>query len=415
MRVPSLAALAVICAACADGNPSAITSPDPLFGMSGAAARRIARCELSPGSLTLKPGAAVSLTIDCYDSGGRFLGQPDTRHSNFASANPAVATVSNLGRVTARAIGTTIVRGWHPERPFNDSLVVTVTSTGTQPAPGPAPAPAPAPSPTPAPAPAPTPIPPPTGPPAPTAGFPNQPSGMILITDRHFDSKATDNDDKGPGGSDGWDGVEYRYGNFTIANDPSAPNGDGRVGQMFYSATMTAGTGPGIAQIYFPRGVRQVYLSIWARISPNWVGNQSSTNKMFFLGVAGGNNQFFLSAEGSGSNPLYAQLRLQGINDPRPRITANINNAEIIRGAWQRWELVVTCNSRTNAADGSINMWINGTHVTSVRDVNWTHTKYPTRPCDMNIFNWNPTYGGGGASPGVNQYLWFDRVYISGK
>jgi hypothetical protein len=33
----------------------------------------------------------------------------------------------------------------------------------------------------------------------------------------------------------------------------------------------------------------------------------------------------------------------------------------------------------------------------------------------MNVFNWNPTYGGGGASPGVDQYLWFDRVYISGK
>jgi hypothetical protein len=60
-------------------------------------------------------------------------------------------------------------------------------------------------------------------------------------------------------------------------------------------------------------------------------------------------------------------------------------------------------------------MWINGQHITSVNDVVFTQTKYPTRPCNMHVFNWNPTYGGGGASPGVNQYLWFDRVYISGK
>ena len=238
---------------------------------------------------------------------------------------------------------------------------------------------------------------------------------MILITDRDFDSKARDNDDRGSSGSDGWDGVEYRYGNFTIVNDPSAPNGDGRVGQMFYSANHTAGTGPGIAQIYFPPNIRQAYVSIWARVSPNWVGNQSSTNKMFFLGVAQGNNQFFLSAEGSGSNTLLPQLRLQGINDPRPRITANVGHATVARGTWQRWEFVFKCNTGKNRADGSIDLWINGSHITSVNDVNWTHSKYPDRACNMHIFNWNPTYGGGGASPGVDQYLWFDRVYISGK
>lgn len=238
---------------------------------------------------------------------------------------------------------------------------------------------------------------------------------MILITDRQFDSKAANNNDRGPNGSDGWDGAEARYPNFTIVPDPSAPTGDGFSGQMFFSANHKAGTGPAVAQIYFPRNVREVYLSIWARLSPNWVGNQSSTNKMFFLGIAGGNNQFFLSAEGAGSNPLQPQLRLQGVQDPRPRITPNIQNVAVQRGAWQRWELVLRCNSAHNARDGRIDLWINGTHVTSVNDVDFTTVKHSTRTCDIPIFNWNPTYGGGGASPGVNQYLWFDRVYISGR
>jgi hypothetical protein len=238
---------------------------------------------------------------------------------------------------------------------------------------------------------------------------------MILITDRQFDSKARNNNDRGPNGSDGWDGVEYRYPNFSIVQDPTAPNGDGLVGQMLFPANLTAGTGPGIAQIYFPPGLRQVYMSIWAKLSSNWIGNQTSTNKMFFVGFAGGNNQFFFSAEGAGRNPLQAQLRLQGLFDLRARITPNRNNAYVQRGQWQRWEFLFTCNSSPMLANGRIDMWIDGQLVTSVNNVNWTEIKYPTRPCTVDIFNWNPTYGGGGASPGVDQYLWFDRVYISGK
>jgi hypothetical protein len=424
MRVPLLAAIAAICAACADGAPSAATAPDrPSFAIRGAAAQRVDRCTLSPTSLTLARGATAALTITCFDNRGRRLGNPNPASAQWAVTNSSVATVDQRGRVRAQAAGTTLLRMWHPERPVRDSITITV-SGGASPAPAPAPptrppnsgpGTTPPPSPAPPPATGPQPVPPPTGTPAPSTGFPNQPGGMIIITDRQFDSKARNNNDRGSSGSDGWDGVEYRHGRFTIVQDQTAPNGDGLVGQMYFPANMRAGTGPGLAQIYFPRGLRQVYLSIWAKISSNWVGNQTSTNKMFFLGVAGGNNQFFFSAEGAGSNALQAQLRLQGLFDLRARITPNRTYATVQRGKWQRWEFVLTCNSGLLMSNGSIDMWIDGTHVTSVNDVNWTEIKHPTRPCDMNIFTWNPTYGGGGASPGVDQYLWFDRVYISGK
>lgn len=429
MRVPLLAALAIISASCADGTQSAITAPeDPSFAIRGAAAKRVATCRFAQRGVTLNTGARQRLSVACFDSRGRRLGVLDPRHSRFATSDGRIASVSSDLLVVGRAAGTTTLRFWHPEHPWRDAIPLTVARSasnpspgagpGPQPAPGPAPqpVPAPAPGPAPVPVPGPSPTPPaPTGPPAPTAGFPNQPSGMSVITDRDFDSKAQNNNDRGSSGSDGWDGIEYRYGAFTIVNDPSAPNGDGKVGQMFYASNHKAGTGPATAQIYFPRNITTAYVSVWARVSPNWVGNQSSTNKMFFLGVAGGNNQFFLSAEGAGLNSLQAQLRLQGVNDPRSRITPNRGNGDITRGAWQRWEFVFTCNSGQNQSDGSIDFWINGSHVTSVNDVDWTHSKKSSRACDMNIFNWNPTYGGGGASPGVDQYLWFDRVYISGK
>jgi hypothetical protein len=405
--------------------------------MTSSAERGIHRCTLSPKNLTLARNATAALTITCFDSRGRRLGNPQPQSAVWSNTNNQVATVDNHGRLRARATGRTTVRMRHPSRPaINDAMTLTVAG-GPPPTPNPTPKPPPTnpgpgpnqpppnqpppsqppPSQPPPPPsnPGPQPPPPPTGTPAPSAGFPNQPGGMIIVTDRQFDSKARNNNDRGSSGSDGWDGVEYRYGNFTIVQDPTAPTGDGRVGQMLFPANMVAGTGPGIAQIYFPRGLRQVYMSIWAKLSSNWVGNQTSTNKMFFLGVAGGNNQFFFSAEGAGHNNLQAQLRLQGLFDLRARITPNRNNASVVRGQWQRWEFLFTCSSAPLLANGAIDMWIDGQLVTSVSNVNWTETKYPTRPCTIDIFNWNPTYGGGGASPGVDQYQWFDRVYISGK
>lgn len=240
---------------------------------------------------------------------------------------------------------------------------------------------------------------------------------MYIMTDRAFDSKAANNADRGNTGSDGWDGIEYRYNGFSIVADPTAPTGDGRVGQMFYGANHQAGTGPATVQTNVLRnGPKTLYVSIWAKISSNWVGNQSGTNKMFFVGAAGGNNQFFLSAEGVGHGSLVPQIRLQGVLDPRARVIPNMApGTTLTRGAWQRWEFVLTCDSGLNASDGTIDFWLDGKHVTSVKNVNWTRSKAPTELCGYSIFNWNPTYGGGGASPGVDQYLWFDRVYMSGR
>ena len=246
--------------------------------------------------------------------------------------------------------------------------------------------------------------------------MPNEPPGYTRITDRHFVSKAANRKDTGPEGSDGWTGGEFRYRNFSIVEDPTAPTGDGRVGQMLYRPNHRAGTGPAMVRRQLPPNLQEVYLSIWAMLSPNWIGNQASINKIFFFGVAGGNNQFIFTAYGSGRNRLQARMSVQGVLDPRSFLRPNLGiPAYVERGQWQRWEFVLKCNSGLNVPDGTADLWLNGVHITSVNNINWTQTKHPTRPCNMNMMNWNPTYGGGGASPGVEQWLRFDRVYISGR
>jgi hypothetical protein len=253
------------------------------------------------------------------------------------------------------------------------------------------------------------------------AAHPNEPPGFRPLADRAFLSKATGDRDRGDkecrGGSECWDGVEFRYGKFEILEDRSAPFSCCSIARMRYPAGHRSGTAPATVQtLVFRPPVRQLYVSIWARISSNWFGNQSGTNKMFFLGAAGGNNQFFLSAEGQGHGALVPQVRLQGIGDRRARVAPNVAPGTVLtRGAWQHWEVMLTCNSGVNASDGTIDFWLDGTHVTSVKNVNWTQTKHPTRVCDFPIFHWSPTYGGGGAPPPEEQFLDFDHVYVSGK
>ena len=250
---------------------------------------------------------------------------------------------------------------------------------------------------------------------------PNEPAGFRRLANRAFLTTASADDDRGDkecrGGSECWDGVEFRYKGFAIIEDRSAPFSCCTIARMNYPAGHRSGTAPATVQtLVFRPPVKQLYVEVWARLSPNWFGNQSGTNKMFFLGASSGNNQFFLSAEGRGNGPLEPQIRLQGIRDPRARVRPNVAPGTVLtRGEWQRWEFLLTCNSGLSASDGTIDFWLDGSHVTSVKNVNWTQTKHPDRGCNFPIFHWSPTYGGGGPPPPDHQYLDFDHVYVSGR
>ena len=438
MRVPLLAALAIISASCADGTQSAITAPeDPSFAIRGAAAKRIATCRFSQRQVVLRAGGRQRLSVACFDRRGRRLGVLNPRHSRFATANGQIASVSSDLLVVGRAAGTTMLRYWNPELPYRDSILVTVTGRsaappaggpGPQPAPAPAPAPAPNTPPGPGTGPSPVPLPAPLPPLPPPVHGSNEPSGFGLISDRHFRTKHPDYGygslQKYPNSADlwlaeGWSSTEGNYANFTIQTDPTAPSGDGKVAQMFYPAGMKSGTGPAKATLYLPPNTREAYIAVWMKLSPNWVGNQASINKMFFVGMSGGNNQFIFEAYGAGSSKLQPMLALQGVLDNNTRSQLhrpNLGNGrDIRRGQWQKIEVLLRCNSSPNVANGTMDLWVDGFAITSVRNVSFTKKSDPNRPCNVNQFNWNPTYGGGGASPGTNIYQWFDRVYISGR
>lgn len=265
-----------------------------------------------------------------------------------------------------------------------------------------------------------------------TKGQPHEPAGFTRLTERPFSSKAQSDDDRGDlqpdgtylGGSEGWDGAEWNKANVllmtTLTDAPqSAPNGF----RWFYPHDMASGISPGTVQTVHhkwthqsqPKPMQQLYVSQHIRLSKNWSGNQSNTNKMpNFIGIGGGNNNVFFSAEGKFANELELQWRMQGIADARARIHSGYF---IQRGAWEHWEWIVRCNSAPYAADGSIEVWVDGAKIIDVFDVVYTKTNGAEagNPCSWNIFSMVPVFGGGGPYVPHDQWIDVDHVYLSGK
>jgi hypothetical protein len=249
------------------------------------------------------------------------------------------------------------------------------------------------------------------------AAHPNEPPGFRPLADRAFLTKAKADDDRGDkscrGGSECWDGLEYRYNKFSVIEDRSAPFSCCTIARMHYAAGHRSGTAPATVQTQaFRPPVEELYVSIWARLSPNWVGNQSGTNKMFFLGIGRNANNIFLSAEGSGRGALQPQIRLQGVPDERRRLRPNLTQTTLTRGRWQHWEFYFKMNT-PGGSNGIAKMWLDGAPVTDERTLAFRG------PAEASarwwIFHWSPTYGGGGAPPPDDQYLDFDHVYVSGR
>jgi hypothetical protein len=382
-----LTALALFAAACSDSNnPIAVTpAADAMPSFSVANPTWGVVSNVSPSYALLK-GDSVQLRPVGYDTTGRQLQMQYTR---YASSNSAVATVSSTGLVRAVAAGTaSVTLTKEGVLPFTTVITVSVPVVA-------------------APTTAPTTSTPLSTAPAPSAG---EPAGFTMLTDRPFSAKALNQYDRA--NSEGWDPIEGRYPNFSLVSDPTAPFSGGSVGQMKYPAGFVGGSAPATAQKYFYNtNYKQLYVRVWVKLSANFQGQVSSTNKMFHLWIANG-NRFFLSAEGAGSGPLYAQMRMQGVPDLRRRLVPNVVvGAQVRRGVWQQWELVVQTNT-PGQANGEARWYIDGKLVSDYRNLEIVRVGEPE---NWQQVQWSPTWGGGGDLVQQDMFLWFDHMYVSGK
>jgi hypothetical protein len=237
--------------------------------------------------------------------------------------------------------------------------------------------------------------------------YPHEPPGFTRITERRFSAIY----------EDGWDvaPASGTTANFSIVQDQTAPRSPDSIGQVRYPAGFVGGGEPVNVYLedFLPQTPTRVYVSLWVRFSPNWVGHPTSgVNKIIFL-IIDNINKVLISAQGHDSEDLQATVFLQQIHSHggSRRLDPNLpGSAEIVRGRWHRWELLITSNT-DGQSNGVVEWWLDGVRVGSYSDNAFVG---PGEPRTWEGVQWAPTWGGGPDILPVEQYEQIDHIYISG-
>jgi hypothetical protein len=196
---------------------------------------------------------------------------------------------------------------------------------------------------------------------------------------------------------------------FSIQNDPSAPKSPPGVGQALFPLGFVGGVAPITTARNLEGAYRAIYVSFWIKFSPNWVGHPSGVNKIFHIWI-NGSNRVYVQAHGSGSNQLLSVVSTQGANEPNRDLDGNVSQGVITRGAWQRWELVLSANT-DGLPNGAVYWWIDGVEAGRYTDLNFVGQGARNV---WDVVDWNPTWGGIGAVLLADQTMAIDHIYVSG-
>ncbi len=238
---------------------------------------------------------------------------------------------------------------------------------------------------------------------------PNMPVGARVLTSRDFISIAASTSDRV--GSQGWEPVEATYpprGTFVLGSDTGAPGSPSSFLRYVFKQGLASGNGPARAEFNL-RGAtgRTLFVSYWIRESQGW--DQGGGHKILYFNWTGGSFILFSNGDQTrAGNPLMLEIRPNhGSFLPGYRIGAN---REITKGSWHLLEFAVTLSSSPQAADGRIEMWLDGSKV-----VDRQNAQLPGTLPWINV-NASVVYGGAGGVPVPNErYVDLDHVVIANK
>ena len=166
-----------------------------------------------------------------------------------------------------------------------------------------------------------------------------------------------------------------------------------------------------------PRDQRKMYHRFAMKLSDNFQGDLTSTNKIYHIHfqLSGAANRVFYSAEGKDDGKLIFEPRLQNTFEER-RLRVNVAgaNAELVRGQWYVIETLMEINSfrgSTPQPDGVFRVWVNGQMTHNYTDIRYT--KNGEQSVGFKRVSLAPTWGGGGDIVEQDMYLYMDHSYIS--
>jgi len=234
------------------------------------------------------------------------------------------------------------------------------------------------------------------------SSWPNEPTGMTLLSDWGMDQQPPFSGDVPIVGSSGWKIVSQASpgsprGWVERVLDATAPLSPSNVYDFVYPQGMVEGNAPGT--VYFDGiGRKEVYAGFWWKASsPFDFGPDGNKIAFIFNGGGGAGGQQFIILLPDGK--LHVLPEYPG--DFRWR-DPNVNATTVTLGAWHRIEWY------TNVTTGTMKFWLDGVLQGSYTDVKNTF--------NFDMFQFSPTWGGNiGAIKHERDHYWFDHVHLSAR
>lgn len=236
----------------------------------------------------------------------------------------------------------------------------------------------------------------------PGTGAGNEPEGVYVLTSRDFSGEV----------EDGWNNWEMA-GSFDVVSGAGELFGSS-VGRMTFPVGMGS-TRPAVSA----RGgfdARELYVRFRIKVSENWNGHPSNVNKVFYItdsSTGGNGSPIYVALWGGGSGSLRVDVHRQNpdLSPSQVFYSPNVGTREIRRGQWHDVELILRMNSSGGSHDGEIHVWVDGLKTTQHTGLRFA----PSGDFAFDAISWEPYWGGQNATLDRTQYMYLDRVYLSGR
>lgn len=312
-------------------------------------------------SVRMTRGETLRLTIERGDIDPE---EASSRNVNWRSERPAVAGVNAIGRVAARALGTTWIVACSPST--RDSVRVKVVDFAGEP----------------------------------VATMPHEPSSFTRLSERSFER--TREEEWIPSG-----GLELKI----VGNRGDMPL-TRSAGEIRFPGGFEGGRTPswttrrGLEAF----GARQLYVSFLVKLSENWQAPRSGVSKIGFIWMH--DNPVVTPINWlQGSGRIVPQVRLQDTPAGARNLVPNLRKVTLRRNVWHRWEILLKADSG-DRADGEVHWWIDGVKAGEYHDVVFGHEDQGRR---WQTIAWRPTWGGAGDVVRRDMYMWMAHFYVSGS
>ena len=254
----------------------------------------------------------------------------------------------------------------------------------------------------------------------------NEPGGMTLLAERPFNCvKPTACESTWTYGEDYANGAT----SVMVSDAPrsAGTTTSGNVVQQNYTPQLIPGSSPASLGTGIP-AKQTLYMSLWMKMSSNYFGHESGTNKIIHFYTASrtsAENIAIFSLRGAGNGALSPTYILQNLSalyqwaEPNGTVH-NLNTANLEpnlttctapRGQWVRYEMILTSNT-PGVANGRLELWMNGTKCSDYTGIPFAAPGTDSR---WNQINWSPTYGGAGGTITQTFFSQVDHIYVSGK